>query len=198
MNPHFLYNTMDTIIWLIEAEKTQEAVEMVSNLSNFFRYSLSKGADIITLEEEACQVKSYLQIQQVRYKDILDYEIQIPAELSREKIPKLTLQPLVENALYHGIKLKRGKGTITICAQVDKDDIVLQVRDNGAGMNEERLLQLRQAMDRGERVGFGLSTVHERLKLFFGPDYGLQIQSTEGEGTVIFARIPKNWQEVTQ
>lgn len=198
VNPHFLYNTMDTIIWLIEAEKTQEAVEMVSNLSNFFRYSLSKGADIITLEEEACQVKSYLQIQQVRYKDILDYEIQIPAELSREKIPKLTLQPLVENALYHGIKLKRGKGTITICAQVDKDDIVLQVRDNGAGMNEERLLQLRQAMDRGERVGFGLSTVHERLKLFFGPDYGLQIQSTEGEGTVIFARIPKNWQEVTQ
>lgn len=110
VNPHFLYNTMDTIIWLIEAEKTEEAVEMVSSLSSFFRHSLSRGQDVITLHEEEEHVCSYLQIQQARYKDIMRYTVNIAPELKGALIPKLTLQPLVENALYHGVKLKRELG----------------------------------------------------------------------------------------
>lgn len=190
INPHFLYNTMDTIIWLIEAEKTEEAVEMVSNLSGFFRHSLSKGADVIPLSQEICHVHSYLQIQQVRYKDILSYRIDMDPRIGGQRIPKLTLQPLVENALYHGIKLKRARGTIVITGKVDGTDIVLQVQDDGVGMSPERLEQLRRSMGSGERVGFGLSTVEERLRLFFGEGYGLQIDSTEGCGTTITARIP--------
>ena len=112
VNPHFLYNTMDTIIWLIEADRPQAAVEMISNLSSFFRHSLSRGEDVISLGKEEEHVRSYLQIQQARYKDILDYTIQIDPALRETRLPKLTLQPLVENALYHGIKLKRGKGCI--------------------------------------------------------------------------------------
>lgn len=190
INPHFLYNTMDTIIWLIEAEKTEEAVEMVSNLSGFFRHSLSKGADVIPLSQEICHVHSYLQIQQVRYKDILSYRIDMDPRIGGQRIPKLTLQPLVENALYHGIKLKRARGTIVITGKVEGTDIILQVQDDGVGISPERLEQLRLSMKSGERVGFGLSTVEERLRLFFGEGYGLQIDSTEGQGTTITARIP--------
>ena len=117
INPHFLYNTMDTIIWLIEAGKNPEATQMVSDLSNFFHHSLSKGQDIITLAEEESQVRSYLQIQQARYADILRYTIDLPERFGAVRIPKLTLQPLVENALYHGIKMKRGMGHIYILAR---------------------------------------------------------------------------------
>lgn len=190
INPHFLYNTMDTIIWLIEAEKQQEAVEMVSNLSQFFRLSLSRGDDVITLAEEERHVRSYLQIQQVRYKDIMHYRVEIPKALAAVELPKLTLQPLVENALYHGIKLRRSGGCITVTARQEGGDVILSVADDGVGIKAERLAQIRDALKRGIRVGFGLSTVHERLQLFFGPDYGLSIESREGAGTVITARFP--------
>ncbi len=191
VSPHFLYNTMDTIIWLIEAEKTQEAVEMVSSLSSFFRHSLSRGRDVITLGEEEEHVRSYLQIQQVRYKDIMRYTINLAPELGDVLIPKLTLQPLVENALYHGVKLKRGPGHIYVVGRAEGEDILLQVTDDGVGMSPERLEELRSALDRGERVGFGLSTVHERVRLFFGPPYGLSISSQQGVGTTISVRIPR-------
>lgn len=191
VSPHFLYNTMDTIIWLIEAEKTQEAVEMVSSLSSFFRHSLSRGRDVITLGEEEEHVRSYLQIQQVRYKDIMRYTINLAPELGDALIPKLTLQPLVENALYHGVKLKRGPGHIYVVGRAEGEDILLQVTDDGVGMSPERLEELRSALDRGERVGFGLSTVHERVRLFFGPPYGLSISSQQGVGTTISVRIPR-------
>lgn len=196
VNPHFLYNTMDTIIWLIEAEKTQEAVEMVSNLSTFFRHSLSKGQDVITLQEEERHVRSYLQIQQVRYQDILQYTVEIDPALHDVPVPKLTLQPLVENALYHGIKLKRGLGSIRVTGRADGADVVLQVEDNGVGMSQARLSQLEQAMGQGERVGFGLATVHERISLRFGLGYGLTLASREGQGTAITVRIPNPlWKE---
>lgn len=191
INPHFLYNTMDTIIWLIEADKTQEAVGMVSNLSDFFRHSLSKGRDVISLQEEGRHVRSYLQIQQVRYKDILHYTVNIAPEVEEFLIPKLTLQPLVENALYHGIKMKRGLGHIYVMGRAEDGDVVLQVTDDGVGIPPQRLEELRQAMARGERVGFGLSTVHERIRLFFGPGYGLALSSREGIGTTVTIRIPK-------
>ena len=190
VNPHFLYNTMDTIIWLIEAEKTEEAVEMVSNLSAFFRHSLSRGQDIITLREEEEHVCSYLQIQQARYKDIMRYTVNIAPELRSAMIPKLTLQPLVENALYHGVKLKRGLGHIYVTGRGEGDDILLQVTDDGVGIPPEWLAQLTRSIEQGERVGFGLSTVHERVQLFFGPSYGLSISSQPGAGTTISIRIP--------
>lgn len=190
INPHFLYNTMDTIIWLIEAEKTQDAVEMVSNLSAFFRHSLSKGQDVITLREEERHVRSYLQIQQVRYKDILEYEVEIDPMLHSCLIPKLTLQPLVENALYHGVKLKRGRGKIRIRGWRENGSVYLEVSDNGIGMSPQRLEELRSSIDSSERVGFGFSAVNQRLRLQFGREYGLQVDSTEGEGTVVTVRIP--------
>lgn len=191
INPHFLYNTLDTIIWLIEMERYEKAVEMVTSLSGFFRSSLSKGRDIIALREEEQHVRSYLEIQQVRYKDILDYEIDVDPNLANYQIPKLTLQPLVENALYHGIKLKRGKGTILVKGYAKEDDIYIEVTDTGAGMDEERLREVRRAIQKEERVGFGLATVHERLQLLFGAEYGLAIESALGEGTRVVARIPK-------
>ena len=195
INPHFLYNTLDTIIWLVEAGENDKAVEMVSNLSDFFRHSLSNGEDIITLAEERWQITSYLQIQQARYKDILNYTIEIDEDILDRKVPKLTLQPLVENALYHGVKEKRGQGHIDIKGYLKGEDIILTVSDDGAGMSSERLEQLKKSMDRGERVGFGLTTVHERLRLFFGDEYGLRVESTEGKGTVITARIPSKMPE---
>jgi len=191
INPHFLYNTMDTIIWLIEAHKPQEAVEMVSNLSDFFRHSLSTGRDVISLQEEGRHVCSYLQIQQVRYKDILHYTVNIAPEVEAFLIPKLTLQPLVENALYHGIKMKRGLGHIYVVGRAEDGDVVLQVTDDGVGIPPQRLEELRQAMAQGKRVGFGLSTVHERIRLFFGPGYGLALSSRLGIGTTVTIRIPK-------
>ena len=131
INPHFLYNTLDTIIWLVETGKNEQAVEMVTSLSNFFRSSLSQGRDIITLGEEEIHVRSYLEIQQVRYRDILRYEIHVQPELRGCVLPKLTLQPLVENALYHGIKLRRGLGCILVDAAQEDDRVRITVRDDG-------------------------------------------------------------------
>ena len=195
INPHFLYNTMDTIIWLIEANRPQAAVEMVSDLSNFFRHSLSRGEDIITLGEEEEHVRSYLQIQQARYKDILDYTIRMDPALRETRLPKLTLQPLVENALYHGIKRKRGRGCIRIASQAEGAAVLLQITDDGAGMTAARLEELNRAIEKGERVGFGLVTVHERLRLLFGPPYGLTLSSREGAGTTVTVRIPRRGKE---
>ena len=131
VNPHFLYNTLDTIIWLIEGGQNDDAVEMISNLSVFFRTSLSKGNDVITLSEEKRHTVSYLEIQQSRYRDILEFEIHIPEEFNEVMVPKLTLQPLAENALYHGIKNKRGGGKILIEGEKRGDDLILRVTDNG-------------------------------------------------------------------
>ena len=170
---------------------------MVSNLSNFFRFSLSKGKDVITLAEEGEQVLSYLRIQQARYRDILQYTMDLPEELGRTTLPKLTLQPLVENALYHGIKMKRGMGHIAILARREEDVVVLQVTDDGAGIPPARLEELRRAMKEGDRVGFGLATVHERLRLLFGAPYGLEIHSEEGVGTTVCARVPWRGEEET-
>lgn len=191
INPHFLYNTFDSIIWLAETHRDEEVVQMTTDLSNFFRHSLSKGKDIITLGVEKQQVESYLNIQKVRYCEILDYEIDIPDELLRYSIPKLTLQPLVENALYHGIKNKRGGGKITIRARQCGRDIRIQVQDNGAGMTEEQLTALRGGIYRDQHSGLGLINVHQRLKLYCGEKYGLLFDSQFGVGTTVTVCIPK-------
>lgn len=196
INPHFLYNTLDTIIWLIESDNKQVSIDMVSSLSSFFRFSLSRGKDVISLAEEEQHVLSYLQIQKTRYQDRMDYEIDIPEALHAYLLPKLTLQPLVENSIYHGIKLQREKGQIKVSAVDLGDKIELIVKDNGAGMTEERLDELKAALNNGEKVGFGLRTVHQRIQLLFGDDYGLQLQSTEGVGTTVTAIIPKQKAEI--
>lgn len=191
INPHFLYNTLDTIVWLIETGDAERSVQMVSSLSNFFRFSMNRGKDVITLAEEEKHIRSYLEIQQIRYQDVMEYEIDIPKELGVYCLPKLTLQPIIENALYHGIKLKRGKGQISTVGHAENGSIVLTVSDNGAGMTQERLKQLREAIRDGSGVGFGLRAIHKRLQLLFGNSYGISdISSVQGEGTKISVRFP--------
>ncbi len=201
INPHFLYNTLDTIIWLAEAGRQGAVVEIVGSLSAFFRTSLNHGNGMVTLREEERHVRSYLQIQKVRYQDILEYEIEIPERLMITTLPKITLQPLVENALYHGIKNRRGRGRIAIRAVSDNGDAVLSVRDNGAGIHPDRLEQIAEGLNSRaparqssamapKRDSYGLYNVNERIKLKFGEQYGLTITSTMGEGTCVSVRIP--------
>ena len=189
INPHFLYNTLDTIIWLIEGGQSDDAVDMISSLSVFFRTSLSKGKDVIPLSEEKRHTISYLEIQQSRYRDILEFEIHIPEEFNGMMVPKLTLQPLAENALYHGIKNKRGGGKILIEGEREGDDLILRVTDNGQGMTSERLYEIQEAIRTGERAGFGLAAVAERLRLYYGEGYGVKIESEEGKGTAVEVRL---------
>lgn len=193
INPHFLYNTLDTIVWLIESDSADEAVDMVVSLSQFFRLVLSHGAEYISIRDEEQHIKSYLKIQQARYHDILDYEICMDPEIYPHKILKMTLQPLVENALYHGIKYKRAKGKITITGRMQETCIVLKVQDNGVGMEPEKLLRLRREIERpckDTEGGFGLANVNERIRMYFGSGYGMQIESAPGEGTTVTVTIP--------
>ncbi len=193
INPHFLYNTLDTIVWLIEGDKNKEAIDIVISLSEFFRIVVSKGKDFITIREEEIHIKSYLQIQQSRYKDILDYEINIPEELYGYQILKLTMQPLIENSLYHGIKMLRARGKITVTGEIMDEVICFHVIDNGIGMDEEELNALRKEIETPgskQSAGFGLANVNKRIKLNYGNIFGLDIQSKKGEGTNIRIKIP--------
>lgn len=194
INPHFLYNTLDAIVWLAEAGEQKKVVKMVGSLSDFFRISLNQGQDILDVKEELQHVRSYLEIQQMRYQDILQYEICVPEELNHCQIPKITLQPLVENALYHGIKNKRGKGMIRIKGELDGKDCILRIADNGKGMTPERLEQVREGIrNRKARENdiYGLYNVNERIRLNFGENYGITITSTYGEGTCVTVRLPQ-------
>lgn len=198
INPHFLYNTLDSIAILAESGGEDEAVRMVNSLSSFFRISLSKGKDIIPLSSEVNHVYSYLQIQQIRYSDILKYELQVPEELKQYYVPKLILQPLVENALYHGIKNRRGIGTIVISGKEDHGDILLTVSDNGAGMNEEQLRALRAGVYEDRHTGLGLLNVHKRIRLYCGEPYGLFFASEKDKGTSVTIRLPKTLKPESQ
>lgn len=198
INPHFLYNTLDTIIWLAESGRQEDVVEMVGALSDFFRTSLNYGSGMVTLREEERHVRSYLQIQQVRYQDILQYEIDFPENTKDAIIPKITLQPLVENALYHGIKNRRGKGLIVVSAVSNGNEVEIKVTDNGIGMNEEQLQVVQARLEKRDREGeknrkresYGIYNVNERLKLKFGESYGLSISSEYGDGTCARVKIP--------
>lgn len=195
INPHFLYNTLDAIVWLAESNEKEQVVKMVTALSDFFRTTLSKGRDYISIQEEEAHIRSYLQIQQVRYQDILEYEIRIPQELYEYEILKLTLQPLVENALYHGIKKKRGKGRILVTAEEREGKLVFRVRDDGMGMDEERLSYVRRVIsgeltDPNTASGFGLFNVDQRLRLNYGPEYGLSMESEYQMWTEAMVVIP--------
>lgn len=192
INPHFLYNTLDSIVILAQSKRNDEVIEMVTSLSVFFHNSLSKGKDIITLRVERDQVTSYLKIQHIRYSDIINYEISIPEELLDYLVPKLVLQPIVENAIYHGTKSKRGIGNIIISGESQGDDILLQVKDDGAGMNEEQLAALQSSVYEDRHTGLGLVNVHKRIKLYCGENYGLSFDSELGRGTTVSILLPKN------
>lgn len=193
INPHFLYNTLDTIVWLAEAGEQEKVIKMVGSLSKFFRTSLNQGKDNISIGEELQHARSYLEIQQVRYQDILNYSIDVPDELFAYLIPKITIQPLIENALYHGIKNKRGLGTIKVYGKTGEACIYLYVEDDGIGMSEERLTMIRNRIDNpdldSEEI-FGLHNVNERIRLRFGDEYGITVESQYGKGTCVTVKLP--------
>ncbi|SNU08076.1 two-component system, sensor histidine kinase YesM [Lachnospiraceae bacterium] len=198
INPHFLYNTLDAIIWMTESGENQKAIQVIQELSSFFRISLSKGQSEITINNEKEHVKSYLEIQRYRYQDIMDYELHFDEDILDYHIQKLTLQPIVENALYHGIKNKRGKGLIEVYGMKDGSDIVFKVKDNGIGMNEEELERLRKLISNvdaavydSEKSGFGMANVEKRIEMLYGRGYGMKVDSTYMEGTTVTVRIPQ-------
>ena len=190
INPHFLYNTLDAIVWLIEIGKNDQAEQMVTSLSSYFRSFLSDGKDIVTLAEEKQHIKSYLEIQQVRYRDILEYEIDIDPAIEDTKLPKMTLQPLVENAIYHGLKPKRGKGKIKVTGTLEGDKIVLKVTDTGLGMPTEELESLKTRVLNEDTTSFGLTSSYKRLKILYGEACRFDIESVPQEGTSISIEIP--------
>lgn len=200
ITPHFLYNTFDTIIWLAEEEKTEDVVKITKAFSNFLRISLSRGHEWITIQQELEHIQNYLTIQKIRYADILNYEIKANESLLDNKMIKLVLQPLVENAIYHGIKNKRGRGKL--CVTVDYLDdahtsILFTVTDNGAGFTPERLEEvlneINESSNSSEKLAsiYGLYNVNKKLKLYYGEKTkGLCIQSECGEGSEISFVIP--------
>ena len=192
INPHFLYNTLDAIVWLAEAGQSREVIHITRALSDFFRISLSQGKDFIPLSEEIRHLTGYLTIQKIRYRDILDYEIDIPEELGGARVLKLLLQPLVENAIYHGIKHRRGRGMIRVSGRAEGAWLVLAVEDNGAGMPPERLAQVRAGLDAGAGAssGYGLYNVNKRIQLYYNQPQGVWIESDEQTGTRVMLKVP--------
>ncbi|MBQ1547676.1 MAG: sensor histidine kinase [Lachnospiraceae bacterium] len=195
INPHFLYNTLDAIVWKAEAGESEEVISLTSSLSDFFRISLSSGADWIPLSQEKKHIEGYLKIQQTRYRDILKYEIDIPEEIGQYYILKLLLQPLVENAIYHGIKIKRGGGLITVSAKEENGKLHFCVKDTGSGMTKERLDELNDRLKKGKSIvsegggGFGLLNVNMRIRLYYNEPEGLKIKSGP-EGTEVSFSVP--------
>jgi two-component system sensor histidine kinase YesM len=192
IKPHFLYNTLDTIHWMAQEKGASDIVGIVDALTSLFRVSLSQGRDVIRLEEELEHVTSYLVIQKIRYLDKFDYSIDVDPRLLSLPVVKLTLQPLVENALYHGIKEKAGRGTLALSARREGDALVLTVADNGAGMDEPALEALRKNLtgDEDPSQGFGVFSVHHRIRLVFGEGWGLSYASRPGTGTTVTVRQP--------
>lgn len=197
ITPHFLYNTLDAIIWMAVAGRKDEIVDITKALSNFFRISLSKGRDWIRVSDEVEHVRSYLTIQQIRYRDILDYNIDVDKKLSEQMILKLLLQPLVENAIYHGIKGRRAKGSITVSGWLEDGLMCFCVEDNGVGMDETRLEQIREMLRSDYRPGedtsgYGIYNVNKRLQLYYGRESMLLIESSVEDGTQVMFKVPCN------
>ncbi len=197
INPHFLYNTLDSIIWMAEMGQSKEVVHMTSALSKLFRISISKGKEFITLKDEIAHVESYLTIQKMRYKDKFKYIIDIDPSLYDLTILKIILQPLVENAIYHGIKEVDYTGMIKITGKRENDIIILKVIDNGKGMTEEELQDLMKGIETPvekqpglSKHGMGVRNVNERIHLYFGREYGLSFSSSLKHGTTITVKFP--------
>jgi two-component system sensor histidine kinase YesM len=189
ITPHFLYNTLDSIVWLAEGNRNEQVVEITRAFSDFFRISLNRGNEWVRVQEEFKHIESYLTIQKIRYRDILDYTIDYEKSMEQNKILKLLLQPLVENALYHGIKNKRGGGLITIRgwmeSKANTNWICFCVKDNGIGMTAQQLAAVRK-----QTSSYGLYNVSKRLELYYNKTGLLDIKSVYQEGTEVSLRIP--------
>lgn len=203
INPHFLYNTLYSIKGLCDMGLNKDASSMVSALSSFFRIGISKGKEIIPIKDELEHIEHYLFIQEMRYGDDFSYMIDVEKEILSYNIVKLSLQPLIENAIYHGVKQKRGQGEIIIRGYQDKGLIHLEVADNGNGIEKEKLQDILNEMKSSFQetksfIGIGLKSVNERIKIHFGNEYGLSIASEPGSGTVASIIIPKTKGEFSE
>ena len=193
VKPHFLYNTLQSISELCDQGSTQAASRMVTSLARFCRLSLGAEHRITTIEEEVNHIRNYLLIQQMRYREVFDYDLSVSSEILRVAIVKFSLQPLVENSIYHGVKLKRGGGMVRVTGWSENGDAYIEVFDDGAGMTEQRLAGVRESFDKKntvEATGIGLVNVHARLNLSFGDPYGLTVESETNVGTRVVVRIP--------
>ena len=195
INPHFLYNTLDSVIWLAEQGNTDDVVTLVQALSKLFRVSISNGGEIISIEEEIEHVSNYLLIQKMRYENF-DFTIDLPTELKDCPTIKLIVQPIVENAIYHGIKYLVDPGLINISVKECDDSIIISVEDNGVGMDRDTLESLfnsdkRESGKSEKSNGIGVLNVQERIKLAYGDKYGLSVESELEKGTNVFIKIPK-------
>lgn len=193
INPHFLYNTLDSIIWMAESGKNSEVVKMTSALAKLFRFSISKGEDISTIKDEIEHIRNYLTIQQMRYRDKLTFKIDVEAEILQYKVPKLILQPLVENAIYHGIKYKTETGVIQILGKRIGDDILIQICDNGPGISLEKAKDvLENQIEPSTSNSIGIRNVNERIKLYYSKKYGLSFKNAPEGGTIVNIFLPAN------
>lgn len=195
INPHFLYNTLDSINMLARKNDDIQVALMITNLSRLFRLSLNRGRDVITVREEMMQVTYYLKIQKFRFEEQLDWNINFDDEILEYRMLKFIMQPLVENAIYHGIKSKNEYGKLTIRGYKDKNMLIFVIKDTGKGMDEDTLTKLYQRInekkrDEKENRGYGIWNVNQRIKLYYGEQYGLQIDSIVDKGTSIYIKIP--------
>lgn len=192
VNPHFLYNTLDSIVWMIEGERYEDAVFMITQLASLFRISLSRGKTIIRLENEIQHAKNYMNIQKIRYKNIFKVDFNIDEDILNCCTVKLIIQPLLENAIYYGVECMDGDGEIEVTGYRKEKDIYIEVRDNGLGMPEEMVdaLLIENNRVRKKGSGVGLINVHNRLRLRFGEPYGLEIESRPDEGTTVRIHLP--------
>lgn len=191
INPHFLYNTLDSIIWMSEAGRNEEVVLMTSALARLLRQSISNDREQVTISEEVDYVKSYLTIQKMRYKDKLEYSIDVSPEISKVKIIKFALQPLVENAIYHGLKYKETKGNLILKGYKEGEKACIIIEDDGAGIPPEIKAHIFEEQKREKgRKGVGAPNVQKRIQLYYGPEYGLTYKDREGGGTVVIVTVP--------
>ena len=181
---------MDAIGWLCEEERCQGAVEMVNALAKLFRISISKGHELIPIEKEVEHARSYLKIQNFRYKNQFSYEFQVEEDCLQYYCNKITLQPIIENAIYHGLDRMVDEGRILIRIYSEGEDVVFRVEDNGVGMSEEQCRSILHK-EPGDNSGIGIKNVNDRIKIYFGKEYGLSIESELDEGTTVIIRMPK-------
>lgn len=193
INPHFLYNTLDSVVWMIESERYKEAIAMITSLASLFRISLSKGNTIITIKDEFTHAANYLSIQKVRFKNKFDARFEIDPAIEDCMTIKLIIQPLIENAIYYGVNPMDEDGLITIRGYEKDEDIFIEVIDNGMGMPApvvEKLLTHKKTTN-SKGSGIGLWNVNQRIRLYFKGDYGLSIASEPDEGTKVTIHLPK-------
>lgn len=192
IKPHFLYNTLDTIQWKAIEQANYSVADLIGNLSGFFRISLSDGKEFISIADELKQVEYYLEIQKVRYSNKIDYEFMLDEGILDYKIPKLLIQPLVENSIYHGLKMKATRGYISIAIYEKEGLLEIKVEDNGVGMSIKRLEEVNNNLKkRIQSSNYGLYNLNERLNIYFGDRSKVEIYSEEEIGTTIVIEIPK-------